>query len=160
MSLPFGSVEDYLSLTKSGWDPYDAATQLFSHVGDESDPLSTYRLKRGLRVVNGATTFYCLVTNGGITALFQNAPEHTKLALDAMDDLGFNIVSERSREALNIFGLTDIFSWEQYEIASEKLSEADEEALDQIDDEILGSNFDGSFGEALHRFILNNHSDF
>lgn len=160
MNLPLGSYEDYLSLTESGWEPYDAATQLFLFDGDEGDPLSVYRIKRGPRVVNGATTFYALVTNGGVTGLFQNAPEHTKLALDAMEVLGFDVISKKSREALNIFGLPEIFSWDQYEKANEKLSETEEEALEQIDDEILGSNFDEGFDKALHRFIVNNRADF
>ena len=153
-------IDDYLALIDSGVEPYEAAVEIWLIPYDENDPLAVYKAKTGPQVIHGAAAYYSLVTNGGITGLFQNAPEETKLAIDAMERLGFQVIADLSREALAVFGLPEIFSWDEYDTASEKLTDADDEKLDQIDDEILGSNFDDGFGDVLKRFILRNRSEF
>ena len=158
---PIRFVDQYETLVDSGLDPYSVAAHFAIPYFDDDNPKAMYDLARGPRVLTGAVNYYTLVMDGGITGIFQNAPELTKLSIDAMDTLGFDEVAARSRDALGLFGLPEVFTWEDYEEASEKLdAEKADEWLDDIDQDIFDSKFDEHLGDRLHSFITRHRADF
>ena len=158
------TVEGLQDLIAKGYDPYSVALSLsikYFEAGDvNEDPLSMYDFALGPRVLVGAVNFCTLETNGGITAIFQDSPELTKLSIDAMETLGFADVAANARECLGLFGLPEIFSWEDFEAANAIDGKIDEDALSRLDDEIIGSGFDEKLGDRLVAFIIKHRADF